>query len=63
MIYYRNDVRASGVDGRALVATAKKLLAAVDERDVLAFADRSWTMPRYASSTATTAERISRPTS
>ena len=33
MIYYRNDVRASGVDGRALVATAKKLLAAVDERD------------------------------
>ena len=32
MIYYRNDVRASGVDGRALVATAKKLLAAVDER-------------------------------
>jgi probable rRNA maturation factor len=33
VIYYRNDVRASGVDGRALVATAKKLLAAVDERD------------------------------
>ena len=33
MIYYRNDVRASGVDGRALVATAKKLLAAVDECD------------------------------
>ncbi len=33
MIYYRNDVRASGVDGRALVATAKKLLAAVDERE------------------------------
>ena len=33
MIYYRNDVRASGVDGRALVATAKKLLAAVDEGD------------------------------
>lgn len=31
MIYYRNDVRASGVDGRRLVATAKKLLAAVDE--------------------------------
>jgi probable rRNA maturation factor len=31
VIYYRNDVRASGVDGRALVATAKKLLAAVDE--------------------------------
>ena len=33
MIYYRNDVRASGVDGRALVATAKKLLAAIGERD------------------------------
>jgi probable rRNA maturation factor len=31
VIYYRNDVRSSGVDGRALVATAKKLLAAVDE--------------------------------
>jgi probable rRNA maturation factor len=33
VIYYRNDVRASGVDGRALVATAKKLLAAVDESE------------------------------
>jgi probable rRNA maturation factor len=31
VIYYRNDVRASGVDGRALVATAKKLLACVGE--------------------------------
>lgn len=31
MIYYRNDVRSSGVDGRALVATAKKLLAAAGE--------------------------------
>lgn len=31
MIYYRNDVRRSGVDGRALVATAKKLLAAAGE--------------------------------
>jgi probable rRNA maturation factor len=31
MIYYRNDVRKSGVRGRALVETAKKLLAAVDE--------------------------------
>lgn len=31
MIYYRNDVRRSGVDGRALVATAKKLLTAVGE--------------------------------
>jgi probable rRNA maturation factor len=29
MIYYRNDVRGSGVDGRALVATAKRLLGAV----------------------------------
>jgi probable rRNA maturation factor len=31
VIYYRNDVRRSGVDGRALVATAKRLLAAIDE--------------------------------
>lgn len=31
MIYYRNDVRRSGVDGRALVATARRLLAALDE--------------------------------
>jgi probable rRNA maturation factor len=31
MIYYRNDVRRSGVDGRALRATAKKLLAATGE--------------------------------
>lgn len=33
MIHYRNDVRRSGVDGRALVATAGKLLAEVGERD------------------------------
>ncbi|MGA7357137.1 MAG: rRNA maturation RNase YbeY [Candidatus Cybelea sp.] len=33
MIYYRNDVRRSGVDGRALVATARRLLAALDEAD------------------------------
>jgi probable rRNA maturation factor len=33
MIYYRNDVRRSGVDGRALVSTAKKLLSAIGERD------------------------------
>lgn len=31
MIYYRNDVRRSGVDGRALVATAKRLLVALGE--------------------------------
>lgn len=31
MIYYRNDVRKSGVDGRALRATAKRLLAAAGE--------------------------------
>jgi probable rRNA maturation factor len=31
LIYYRNDVRRSGVDGHALVATAKRLLAAVGE--------------------------------
>ena len=29
MIHYRNDVRGSGVDGRALVATARRLLAAL----------------------------------
>jgi probable rRNA maturation factor len=33
VIYYRNGVRRSGVDGRALVATAKRLLAAIDQRD------------------------------
>ena len=33
MIYYRNDVRRSGVDGRALVATARRLLAALGEAD------------------------------
>jgi probable rRNA maturation factor len=32
VIHYRNDVRGSGVDGRALVATARRLLAAVGER-------------------------------
>lgn len=31
MIYYRNDVRGSGVDGRGLVATARRLLDAVGE--------------------------------
>jgi len=31
VIYYRNDVRRSGVDGRALRATAKRLLAAAGE--------------------------------
>lgn len=31
MIHYRNDVRRSGVDGRALVSTAKKLLIAAGE--------------------------------
>jgi len=31
VIHYRNDVRGSGVDGRALVSTAKRLLAAVGE--------------------------------
>jgi probable rRNA maturation factor len=33
VIHYRNTVARSGVDGRALVATAKKLLAALGERD------------------------------
>jgi probable rRNA maturation factor len=31
VIYYRNDVRASGVDGRALRSTAQRLLAAAGE--------------------------------
>jgi len=31
MIHYRNEVRRSGVDGRALVATARRLLAAAGE--------------------------------
>lgn len=33
MIHYRNEVRRSGVDARALKATMKALLAAVGERD------------------------------
>jgi probable rRNA maturation factor len=33
MIYLRNDVPRSGVDRRALIATAKRLLANVGERD------------------------------
>lgn len=33
MIYYRNDVRRSGVDGRSLVATAERLLAAIGQRE------------------------------
>ena len=32
MIYYRNDVRRSGVNGRALVATARRLLDVAGER-------------------------------
>ncbi len=31
MIHYRNDVRASGVDGRALVTTAQRLLGAIGQ--------------------------------
>ncbi len=31
MIHYRNDVRASGVDGRALVSTAQRLLVTIGE--------------------------------
>jgi probable rRNA maturation factor len=31
MIHYRNEVRRSGVDGRSLVATARRLMAAVGE--------------------------------
>lgn len=33
MIHYRNGVRNSGVDGRALVAAAKRLLTAIDASD------------------------------
>lgn len=32
-VHYRNAVRGSGVDGRALVATAKRLLQAVERGD------------------------------
>jgi probable rRNA maturation factor len=32
VIHYRNQVRRSGVDGRALVATTRRLLQAVDEK-------------------------------
>lgn len=33
MIYYRNDVRGSGVHGRALVSAARRLLVALGERN------------------------------
>ncbi len=33
MIHYRNTVRGSGIDGHAIKRTAKKLLAAVDQRE------------------------------
>jgi probable rRNA maturation factor len=33
VIYYRNEVRRSGVDGRALVATARRLLDVLGEAD------------------------------
>ena len=33
MIHYRNDVRGSGIDARALKSALRKLLASVDERD------------------------------
>ena len=33
MIYYRNDVRRSGIDRRALLSTARRLLIALGERD------------------------------
>ena len=38
VIYYRNDVRRSGVDGRALVATARRLLGAMGEERTRPFA-------------------------
>lgn len=33
MIHYRNEVRGSGVNGRALVATAQRLLGVLGERE------------------------------
>jgi probable rRNA maturation factor len=33
VIYYRNDVRRSGVNGRALVSTARRLLSALGEEE------------------------------
>lgn len=33
MIYYRNDVRRSGIDRRALISTAQRLLAQVGENN------------------------------
>jgi probable rRNA maturation factor len=33
VIHYRNELRRSGIDGRALVATARRLLAAVGDGD------------------------------
>jgi probable rRNA maturation factor len=33
VIYYRNDVRRSGVDGRALVATARRLMQAIGQEE------------------------------
>jgi probable rRNA maturation factor len=35
VIHYRNDVRRSGVDGRALVSTARRLLGAMGESGAL----------------------------
>jgi probable rRNA maturation factor len=32
VIYYRNEVRRSGIDRRALIATARRLLSALGER-------------------------------
>ncbi len=61
MIYYRNDVRRSGVDGRALVATAKRLLAAIGEADPRS-RSRSLATTRCASSTATTAGKTEQRT-
>ena len=60
VIHYRNDVRRSGVDGRALVATTRKLLAAIGEA-IVAVADHRRRRRRSAGSIATTAARI-RPT-
>lgn len=33
MIYYRNDVRRSGVNARALIGTAQRLLSALGEKE------------------------------
>ncbi len=62
VIHYRNDVRRSGVDGRALVATAKRLLRGHRRERRRRSRSLSSATRRCARSIANTAERIARPT-